>query len=54
MHFTNWNMQEKIVPVHEDAANLHFEKMFDALISIDSYHYFAGKEGFLFIIFYLT
>lgn len=29
------------------ATDLHFNKeMFDALISIDSYHYFAGKEGF--------
>ena len=45
--FTNWNMQDKLIPVHEDATNLHFDKeLFDALISIDSYHYFAGKEGF--------
>lgn len=45
--FVQWNMQDKLIPVHEDAANLHFDKeMFDALISIDSYHYFAGKEGF--------
>ena len=45
--FTAWDMQDKLIPVHEDANNLHFEKeMFDALISIDSYHYFAGKEGF--------
>lgn len=45
--FAHWNMQDKLIPVHEDAANLHFDKeMFDALISIDSYHYFAGKEGF--------
>jgi len=33
--------------MQEDATDLHFNKeMFDALISIDSYHYFAGKEGF--------
>ena len=45
--FAEWNMQDKLVPVHQDANDLHFEKeMFDALISIDSYHYFAGKEGF--------
>ena len=45
--FAGWNMQERLIPVNEDATNLHFEKeMFDALISIDSYHYFAGKEGF--------
>ncbi|MCM1082057.1 MAG: class I SAM-dependent methyltransferase [Clostridium sp.] len=46
-HFTDWNMNDKITPVCEDAANLQFDKeMFDAVISIDSYHYFAGKEGF--------
>lgn len=45
--FAQWNMQDRLVPVNEDARNLHFEKeMFRALISIDSYHYFAGHEGF--------
>ncbi len=45
--FASWNMQGKLIPVQEDATNLRFDKeMFDALISIDSYHYFAGKEGF--------
>jgi len=45
--FAQWNMQDRLIPVHEDAANLRFKtEMFDALISIDSYHYFAGKEGF--------
>ncbi len=45
--FLQWNMEDTLIPIHEDAENLHFDKeMFDALISIDSYHYFAGKEGF--------
>lgn len=45
--FAKWNMQDRLIPVHEDANDLHFDKeMFDALISIDAYHYFAGKEGF--------
>ena len=45
--FTSWNMENKLIPMREDATDLHFNKeMFDALISIDSYHYFAGKEGF--------
>ncbi|MBO5133322.1 MAG: methyltransferase domain-containing protein [Paludibacteraceae bacterium] len=45
--FASWNMQDKLLPMQEDATDLHFNKeMFDALISIDSYHYFAGKEGF--------
>lgn len=45
--FEAWNMQDRLVPVHEDANHLHFlPEMFDAIISIDSYHYFGGKEGF--------
>lgn len=45
--FTAWNMQDQLIPVCEDANNLHFQpSMFDALVSIDSYHYFGGKEGF--------
>ena len=45
--FAEWNMQARLIPVHEDANNLKFDKeMFDALVSIDAYHYFAGKEGF--------
>lgn len=45
--FAEWNMQNRLIPVHEDANDLHFGKeMFDALISIDAYHYFGGKEGF--------
>ncbi len=45
--FAEWGMDNQIVPIHADATDLHFDKeMFDALISIDSYHYFAGREGF--------
>lgn len=45
--FAQWGVGEQITPVCEDANNLHFdEKQFDALVSIDSYHYFAGYEGF--------
>ena len=45
--FADWNMQEQLIPMQEDANEMHFEKeMFDAVISIDAYHYFAGKEGF--------
>jgi len=36
-----------VTPVHENADNLNFEKeSFDAIVSIDSYHYFAGKVGY--------
>ena len=45
--FAVWSVGEQITPVCEDANDLHFEKkQFRALISIDSYHYFAGSKGF--------
>ena len=45
--FGDWGVGDKIVPVHEDANDLHFDKgQFSALISIDSYHYYATKKGF--------
>lgn len=45
--FSEWSVDDRIIPVHEDANDLHFEKgKFGALISIDSYHYFATKKGF--------
>lgn len=45
--FAMWGVAEQITPVCEDANHLPFEKkQFRALISIDSYHYFAGRKGF--------
>ena len=45
--FAQWGVSEQVLPVCEDANDLHFEKkLFHALVSIDSYHYFAGHEGF--------
>ncbi len=45
--FVRWGLEQQLIPVHEDANDLHFEKeKFDALISIDSYHYFGGRKGF--------
>lgn len=45
--FDEWGIGGQVKPVCEDANNLHFnEKQFDALFSIDSYHYFAGQKGF--------
>lgn len=45
--FAAWGVGDKITPVHENAEELRFEKeSFDAIVSIDSYHYFAGKEGY--------
>lgn len=45
--FEDWDVYEQISPVCEDANDLNFEKrQFDALVSIDSYHYFATEIGF--------
>lgn len=45
--FVEWGVGDRITPICEDANHLHFEKkQFRALISIDSYHYFAGSKGF--------
>lgn len=45
--FAKWGICERVTPTCEDANSLHFkEKQFSALVSIDSYHYFAGQKGF--------
>ena len=45
--FSNWGAENQIIPVHEDANELTFDKgQFDLLVSIDAYHYFAAKKGF--------
>lgn len=45
--FAEWGVSEQVKPICEDANNLHFDKkQFNALISVDSYHYFAGHKGF--------
>ena len=45
--FAAWGVGDRVTPVHENADNLNFEReSFDAIVSIDSYHYFAGKEGY--------
>lgn len=45
--FEEWGISEQITPVREDANHLGFEaKQFDALFSVDAYHYFATGESF--------
>ena len=40
--------REQIMPVKADAADLPFEKaFFDAVVSVDSYHYFGRDPDFL-------
>lgn len=45
--FSRWGAGEQIIPVHEDATELKFDKgQFSLLVSVDSYHYFATEKGF--------
>ena len=45
--FRQWNMDKRIVSFCKDVSKVQFEKeKYDAVVSIDAYHYFAGKEGF--------
>lgn len=45
--FERWGVGAQIIPICEDANELHFShNQFAALVSIDSYHYFAGKTDF--------
>jgi SAM-dependent methyltransferase len=43
-----FSLEEKIIPLHCEARALPFaEGYFDAVISIDAYHYFAADEEYL-------
>lgn len=43
-----FGLQDRIIPLHVDAHQLPFAKRyFDAVISIDAYHYFGAKTGYL-------
>lgn len=45
--FADWGCSEVLIPMRQDANHLSLEKdFFDALISIDAYHYFAGRPRF--------
>ena len=45
--FAAWGVDGQVIPVCEDANHFSFEQgKFDALVSIDAYHYFAGEYGF--------
>ncbi len=46
--FKEWGISDKVVPIHADANDLPFaDEYFDAVISIDSFHYFATQPNFL-------
>lgn len=45
--FKNMGLEKEIIPIHSDATSLPFaNNYFDAVISIDSYHYFGCHDNF--------
>lgn len=43
-NFAKWGVEKQIIAVQADATKLPFaHKQFDALVSVDAYHYFAAK-----------
>lgn len=43
--FKTMGLDKKIIPIHADATQLPFaEDYFDAVISVDAYHYFGSNE----------
>jgi len=40
------HLEDTIIPIHGDALEMPFaQEYFDAIISVDSYHYFGCKKG---------
>ena len=45
--FAEWNMADRLIPVNGDANALPYSpETFEAIVSVDSYHYYGTKEGF--------
>ena len=45
--FRNWGVDSKVIPIHADANDTPFaEDYFDAIFSVDAYHYFAREKGY--------
>ena len=46
--FKAFGLEELMVPIHAEAHDLPYaDEFFDAIISVDSYHYFGRDEGYL-------
>lgn len=42
-----WGLEDTIIPLHTDARDLPFpDDFFDAIVSVDSYHYYGCEEMF--------
>ena len=45
--FQEMDLEDSIIPIHADALDMPFaEKYFDAIISVDSYHYVGNNDTF--------
>ena len=45
-NFKKWGVENQIIPIHADANDLPYaHEYFDAIVSIDAYHYFGAKKG---------
>ncbi len=46
--FQQQGLEDKIIPLHSNALDLPYaDEYFDAIISIDSYHYYGNTETFM-------
>ena len=46
--FRAFGLEDQIIPLRAEAHELPFAKgFFDAVVSVDAYHYFGAKEGYL-------
>lgn len=45
--FRQMGVEDRVIPIHADAASLPFaEQYFDGIISVDAYHYFGNNSTF--------
>ncbi len=45
--FRDWGVEDKVIPIHADANDSPFaDGFFDAVFSVDAYHYFAREKGY--------
>ena len=45
--FTQWNIADRVIPLHANANDLPFAPAyFDAIVTVDAYHYFAANPTY--------